>query len=59
MSISIIAAMGKNREIGYQNQLLWRLPNDMKFFRAKSSLPFLTGQPLDTGLEIGVWERVT
>jgi dihydrofolate reductase len=33
MEISLIAAMGRNREIGKDNTLMWRLPNDMKFFR--------------------------
>lgn len=26
--------MGRNREIGYKNQLLWNIPEDMKHFRA-------------------------
>ncbi len=33
MSYSIIAAIGKNRELGKDNNLIWRLPNDLKFFR--------------------------
>ena len=33
MQISMIAAIGQNREIGLDNQLLWKLPDDMKFFR--------------------------
>ena len=33
MIISIIAAMGKNNELGKDNQLLWQLPADMKHFR--------------------------
>lgn len=33
MLISLIAAIAENRAIGKNNQLLWRLPNDMKFFR--------------------------
>lgn len=33
MSIKIIAAIGKNRELGAKNALLWNLPGDMKFFR--------------------------
>lgn len=45
MTISIIAAMGRNHEIGYQNALLWRLPNDMKFFRATTmGKPILVGR---------------
>ncbi len=33
MSISIIAAIGKNNELGKKNDLLWSLPADMKHFR--------------------------
>jgi len=33
MEVSLIAAMGRNREIGKDNTLMWRLPNDMKFFK--------------------------
>jgi dihydrofolate reductase len=33
MTISIIAAMGKNRELGFQNKLPWSLPDDLKHFR--------------------------
>lgn len=28
----MICAIGKNREIGYKNKLLWKLPKDMKHF---------------------------
>lgn len=31
--ISLIAAIGKNNELGKGNDLLWRLPADQKFFR--------------------------
>lgn len=31
--LSIIAAIGKNRELGKNNQLLWRLPEDLKRFK--------------------------
>jgi len=31
--ISIIAAIGKNNELGKRNELLWNLPADMKHFR--------------------------
>lgn len=31
--ISIIAAIGKNRELGKDNKLLWRIPDDMKRFK--------------------------
>ena len=33
MSVKIIAAIGKNYELGGKNALLWHLPGDMKFFR--------------------------
>ena len=32
--ISIIAAIGKNRVIGKDNQLLWHIPDDLKRFKA-------------------------
>ena len=31
--ISIIAALGKNRELGKDNKLLWHIPQDMKRFK--------------------------
>lgn len=33
VQLALIAAMGRNREIGLGNRLLWKLPDDMKFFR--------------------------
>lgn len=33
MDINIIAAVGKNNELGKNNDLVWRLKGDMKFFR--------------------------
>jgi dihydrofolate reductase len=33
MTISIIVGIGKNREIGFKNQLLWRLSEDLKNFK--------------------------
>jgi dihydrofolate reductase len=33
MILSIIAAIGKNNELGKKNDLLWHLPADMKHFR--------------------------
>jgi len=35
--ISIIAAIGKNRELGKDNKLLWRIPEDMKRFKDLTS----------------------
>lgn len=31
--LSLIAAIGKNRELGRQGELIFRIPEDMKFFR--------------------------
>lgn len=35
--ISIIAAIGKNRELGKDNELLWNIPGDLKRFRELTS----------------------
>ncbi|MEK7089122.1 MAG: dihydrofolate reductase [Patescibacteria group bacterium] len=35
--ISIIAAIGKNNELGKENKLLWNLPADMKHFKEITS----------------------
>lgn len=32
-TLSMIAALGKNRELGKKNRLLWNIPEDMKHFR--------------------------
>jgi dihydrofolate reductase len=42
--INIIAAVGINREIGKNNQLLWDLPNDLKRFKSLT-----TGHPVIMG----------
>ena len=36
-TITIIAAIGKNNELGYKNDLIWHLPNDLKFFKEKTT----------------------
>lgn len=36
MSISIIAAMSQNRVIGLNNELPWRLPADLQYFKGKT-----------------------
>ena len=33
MNLSIIAAIGQNNELGKNNNLIWRLKDDMKFFK--------------------------
>lgn len=37
MKISIIAAIGKNRELGKANKLLWHIPEDLKRFKQITS----------------------
>lgn len=32
-NITLIAAIGINRELGYNNDLIWKIPEDLKFFR--------------------------
>lgn len=32
MKLTLIAAIGKNRELGKNNDMIWRLPQDLKFF---------------------------
>lgn len=34
MTVSMIAAAGKNMEIGKNNSLIWYLPDDLKFFKS-------------------------
>ena len=36
-NISIIACIGKNRELGKKNDLIWHLPNDLKYFKKVTS----------------------
>lgn len=36
-AISIVAAIGKNRELGKGNKLLWHIPEDLKRFKALTS----------------------
>ena len=35
--ISLIAAIGKNNELGKNNALVWSMPTDLKYFRDKTS----------------------
>lgn len=32
-NITLIAAIGVNRELGYKNGLIWSIPEDLRFFR--------------------------
>jgi len=31
--ISLIACIGKNRELGFKNDLIWKIPEDLAYFR--------------------------
>jgi len=45
MLISLIVAASTNNAIGKNNQLLWNLPNDMKFFKNTTwAMPVLMGR---------------
>lgn len=45
MIVSHIVAAGEQNEIGKQNQLLWRLPNDLKFFKNTTwGMPVIMGR---------------
>lgn len=37
MDVSLIAARGKNNEIGFQNKLLWDIPEDMDWFQYQTN----------------------
>jgi len=44
LNVSLIAAMSKNRVIGKNNELIWDIPEDMKWFREKTK-----GKPVIMG----------
>jgi dihydrofolate reductase len=45
MTISIIVAASTNNAIGKNNQLLWHLPNDLKFFKNTTwGMPVIMGR---------------
>ncbi|MBS1667646.1 MAG: dihydrofolate reductase [Bacteroidetes bacterium] len=45
MLISLIVAASENNVIGKNNQLVWRLPNDMKFFKNSTwAMPVIMGR---------------
>lgn len=49
--ISVIAAIGKDRELGFQGELLWHLPDDMKRFKELT-----VGHPVIMGRK--TWESL-
>ena len=45
MKISLVVAASENHAIGKDNQLLWHLPKDMRFFKNTTwALPILMGR---------------
>lgn len=49
--ISMIAAVGKGGELGYQGDLIWHLPEDMKYFKETTKgHPILMGHKTFTSL---------
>ncbi len=45
MKLSLVVAAAENNAIGKNNELLWRLPNDMKFFKNVTwALPVIMGR---------------
>ncbi len=62
MQISLIVAASVNNAIGKNNQLLWHLPNDMKFFKnttwampvimGRKTFESMSGKPLNGRLNI-------
>jgi len=45
MKISLIVAAAENDAIGKNNQLLWHLPNDLKYFKNKTwGMPVIMGR---------------
>ncbi len=45
MQITLIAAISSNNAIGKDNNLLWHLPADMKFFKEQTTgFPIITGR---------------
>ena len=43
--ITIIAAIGKNNELGKNNDLIWKIPEDLKFFKEQTlNKPIVMGK---------------
>ena len=36
MKLTLIAAIGKNRELGKNNDMIWHFPQHLKFFRQET-----------------------
>lgn len=45
ITISLIACVGKNRELGYKNDLIWKIPEDLAYFKQiTNGKPIIMGQ---------------
>jgi len=68
MIISQIVAAGEQNEIGKSNQLLWHLPNDLKFFKnttwgmpvimGRKTYESIAGEPLPGRMNIIVTNQI-
>jgi dihydrofolate reductase len=55
MILSLIAAASTNNVIGRNNQLVWHLPNDMRFFKNTTwGMPVIMGRKTYASLEDGI-----
>jgi dihydrofolate reductase len=67
MIISLIVAAAENNAIGRHNQLLWRLPNDLKFFKnttwgmpvvmGRKTYESIAGEPLPGRINIVITQQ--
>ena len=58
MTLSLVVAAAKNNVIGKDNQLLWRLPNDMRFFKNITwAMPVIMGRKTFESLPIFLKNR--
>ena len=59
MIISLIVAASQNNALGKNNQLLWRLPNDMKFFKNTTwGMPVIMGRKTYESLNTALPGRI-
>ena len=57
--VALIVAVGANRAIGLDNQLLWRLPEDMAYFKATTQgRPVIMQGPSSSGASKGMHRTV-
>ena len=54
MNLTLIAAIGKNNELGRNNDLIWHLKEDMKFFKESTM-----GKPIVMGKKTLITRKKT